>query len=373
MIHIAFISTLAYNHFFPGTARQAGGHTRIVNLAKKFANLPDYRVSCLVGDFGQPEETEIDGVRLIKAPIDRPHAILKVFKKLRSVKADVYIDFCASPRLMLLRLLKKTYKSKYIFLVGSDSDVTGEYRKIANNLYYYTYNSGLKHADAIICQTPKQVKLLREKYKLSSHCVLSPYFDIEQPKKKKKKENVLWVGRAATYKNPEAFISLAQKFPGERFVMICNESLYDKEFMKTLKTRLAALKNLKFFDYIEYPDIQKFFKSAKLLVNTSKFEGFPNTFIEAAMNYTPILSLNVDPNGMLSNFKAGVCCGGDTGQFFKAFKVLVSEEGKLGEYGENAYRYAEKYHQLDAAVEKIGWIIQGVLGRRNEGLGIRGL
>jgi len=361
MINITFISTYAYNYFFPGKIKHAGGNVRPFNLAKEFAKLSDYRVSCIVGDFGQPAVLEVENVRLIKVPINRPAATINVFRKLKSIHADIFLDFCASPRLLIFYLLKKMTGCRYIFLTGHDNDVTGNYREVENRLYDWAYTYGLKHADSIIGQVEEHVELLKKNYDLSSNYVLSPYFNIVPQQEKQEKQFTLWVGRAASYKNPEAFLSLVKKFPNEKFIMICNESPYDNGFMTSIREELPFLKNLKFYDYIAYPDIQKYFKTAKLLVNTSESEGFPNTFIEAAMNYTPILSLSVDPNGMLSNFKGGVCCGGDQTQFIKEFKELVRNDRKLEEYGENAYRYAEKNHQLSMAVEKIDKIIRGVL------------
>ena len=372
MIKITFISTLAYNYFFPGHVRQAGGHTRIYNLARRFASLPEYQVSCVVGDFGQPAVMVKDGVNLIKAPIDNSIAFLRVLKILRGLKSDVYVDFIASPRLFLLYLLKKIDGTRYIFLTGSENDVTKGYRDLENNLFYWTYLTGLKNADAIISQVPRQVERLKRNYGLDSYLVLSPYFDIIE-KKAAKKDTVLWVGRAASYKNPRAFVDLAERFSGQDFVMICNESSYDDGFMSNLRKRIKGMDNFTFLDYVPYTEMAGHYERAKLLVNTSDFEGFPNTFIEAAMNHTPILSLKVDPNGMLSRYKCGFCCDGDMGVMYKRLETLLSSEKTLQEMGVNAFQYAKTYHQLDDAVKKIDKIIRDVTKKEKSPLGKDGL
>jgi glycosyltransferase involved in cell wall biosynthesis len=360
MINIAFISTFAYNCFFPGSAKQSGGHTRIYQISRKLATMPDYRVNCIVGDFGQPNIVYKDNVRLVKAPVDNPYALLKVLSILRNLKVDIYIDFIASPRLSLLYLLQRLYQKKYIFLTGSDSDVTKKYKKLENTIFYWFYYLGLKNADAVISQIPKHVEILRQLHRIPSYLVLSPYFEIKQSVQKKK-DYILWVGRAATYKNPDGYMALAERFPNEKFIMICNDSPFDKNCKGLIRNKLAKLKNVKYISYVPYPEISNYMERAKILVNTSTFEGFPNTFIEAASKHTPILSLNVDPNGMFSNYRGGICCGGNFDYFLKAFKILVGNEEKRVELGKNAFDYAQMNHQLDDAVKHFDRIIKRVL------------
>ncbi|MCD4736101.1 MAG: hypothetical protein K8R53_08670, partial [Bacteroidales bacterium] len=120
MIRLTFISTLAYNYFFPGRIKQAGGHTRIYNLSRAFAKQPGYEVFCVTGDFGQPGFIEKEGVKLVKAPINNPRAMAEVFLKLKRLKSDIIVDFCASPRLFLYYVLKKMTGMKYVFLTAHD-------------------------------------------------------------------------------------------------------------------------------------------------------------------------------------------------------------------------------------------------------------
>ena len=88
MIRLTFVSTLSYNYFFPGRVKQAGGQTRIYNLARAFAKKPEYKVFCITGDFGQENRIVKDNVTLIKAPIDNPGALVQVLRTLIKLKCS---------------------------------------------------------------------------------------------------------------------------------------------------------------------------------------------------------------------------------------------------------------------------------------------
>lgn len=354
MIRIGFISALAYNYFFPGNIKQAGGHTRIVHLARKLATIPGFEVSCITGDFGQPDVVEKDGVRLVKSDISNTFAFFSVARKLKKLDLDIYVDVYASPRLFLLYLMKKMFGIKYVFMTGSDADVDGSYRNVENSFYYAAYLKGLHNADAIISQTPKHVSLLRKKYGLHSELILSPYFDIKPSNvSKKNKETIIWIGRAASYKRPWLFIDLVKQFPDQKFVMICNHSDYDDDgFMDHMEQHGHEYKNLEFTDYAENDEVHKMLDKAMILVNTSDFEGFPNTFIEAAMHRTPIFSLNSNPNRMLTAHNGGKYCHGDMNVLFKTVSKAIESKIDIDTSGECAYSYAVKNHQISMAVIK---------------------
>jgi len=231
----------------------------------------------------------------------------------------------------------------------------------ANNYYVYDcfYMTGLKSADIIIAQVPRHQRLLKENWNIDSRLVLSPYFEIERTKSSEK-EFVLWVGRAAYYKRPDLFVKLARAFPDQKFVMICNKSKYDKGFIKDMENKADDLKNFEFHEYVPYPEMETYYKRAKFLVNTSDYEGFSNTFIEAAVQYTPVLSLNSDPNNMLSSHGGGIICNGNFSILKEQCNMMLKNKDLVLEAGINAFEYAFRYHRLDRAVEQIDKIFTSI-------------
>src|SRR3970282_149084 len=90
---------------------------------------------------------------------------------------------------------------------------------------------------------------------------------------------VLWVGRGHPLKQPELFLALAERLPPGR-------------------GRPAGLPNVTMHENVPLRDVGRLFEQAKLFVNTSTYEGFPNTFVQAALQGVPTLSWSVDPDGV---------------------------------------------------------------------------
>ncbi|WP_321491598.1 glycosyltransferase family 4 protein [uncultured Desulfobacter sp.] len=362
MIRVVFVSSLVYNYFCPGKVRQAGGQTPIYNLSRSFASKKEYEVFCLVGNFGQPDRVVLENVTLVKSQVDNPLAVFQVIRTLNLLKPDIILDFCASPRLFIYACIKRFLSTKTVFLTGSDIDVNGDYKKIENPVYDFFYRIGLKQTDAIIAQVPLHVKLLKEKLGLKSYLILSPYLEIQRSGAMVK-DSILWVGRAAFYKRPELFVRLVLDHPEEKFIMICNDSPYDNGFMDNIKKKLSALQNIEFHDYVAYPEMAYYYSRAKLLVNTSDFEGFPNTFIEAAVKQCPVLSLNSDPNQMLSVHGGGQFCNGDFEAMRRCLKLLLNDKNKLRNLGKRNFDYALRFHRIDSAVSQLDKIFKQTLWR----------
>ena len=91
--------------------------------------------------------------------------------------------------------------------------------------------------------------------------------------------------------------------------------------------------------------INDYFQRAKVLVNTSDSEGFPNTFIQACNCGAAILSFNVNPDGFLDTYKCGLCCNGDAARLTDNMRFLLDGD-RYVEFGANARNYSEKYHDI---------------------------
>ena len=83
-----------------------------------------------------------------------------------------------------------------------------------------------------------------------------------------------------------------------------------KDYAEKIYTTASKIKNIKIIDFVDFHKIDEYFKKARVFVNSSIEEGFPNTFIQACKNKTPIVSLDVNPDNFIDNHEVGVFCNG---------------------------------------------------------------
>jgi glycosyltransferase involved in cell wall biosynthesis len=217
----------------------------------------------------------------------------------------------------------------------------------------------IKRANAVIAQSIFQQRILKERFKVSSVIIKNglalPDVDSEKPMP----PVVLWVGSLSKVKKPELFIELAKSIPETRFEMVGGRGtppqLYDK-----IDSAAKKVANLTFHGFVPYHKVNEHFKRASLFVSTSRIEGFPNTFIQAWMHYTPVVSLNVDPDDVIRNENLGFCSGSFK-QLVLDVTHLLNDKNLRTTMGENGRRYVEKEHDIKKTVAKYFAIFEDLL------------
>jgi len=113
----------------------------------------------------------------------------------------------------------------------------------------------------------------------------------------------------------------------------------------------ARLPNVRLIDFVPFACIQKYYEEARLFVNTSEFEGFPNSFIQACIAKTPILSFRVNPDDMIKKYDLGCLCEDDMDSAVEFIKGL--DEKTMRYYGENAFKYASENHDMRVVIKRV--------------------
>jgi glycosyltransferase involved in cell wall biosynthesis len=169
---------------------------------------------------------------------------------------------------------------------------------------------GFKLTYSILCQNEYQLNIIKQEYpdkkafKISNPVYLTP---AEGTDLMQAKEYIAWLGLFQYQKNLKLLFEIAQLLPAEQFVVAGKElPTIDPDTQRYLE-KLQKLPNVKFTGFLHREQVLPFLAKAKFLLNTSHYEGFSNTFLEAMSVGTPILTSDkVNPDAIISKYNLGI-------------------------------------------------------------------
>jgi len=281
-------------------------------LAKAFTKR-GYSVSTVVKDYGQPNGETIDGIQVWKTyrqdagiPVFRflyPR-LASVWNALKKADADVYYQSCAGMLTGVVAHFCRRYNRKFIFRIAHDSDCIPGEQIITYARDKKIYEYGLRNADFIASQSVQQQRLLQENYGLDSDVI---NMAVELPVNREVQErdiDILWVNNIRKFKRPELAVELAKLLPGLSMVMIGGSVPGNDELFREIKSKAASLANLEYTGAVPYHEVNNYFNRARVFVNTSDSEGFPNSFLQAWIRGVPVFSF-FDPDNLLMRESLG--------------------------------------------------------------------
>jgi len=360
-LRICFVATGAYPLLMNKEPDHIiGPDVHQVILAKALIKEFDITFVTYLEGINNTECTE-DGIEVIKtypvnANINRLSKLRLLWTGLKKADADIYYHAGGLPG--AVSSFCKLHHKKYIYSISSDAIVD---RKIISEPNKEFNNSGfsmeaignrmdIKTADRLIVQTERQKQKLSANYRKQSHLIKMPLSlgSSAQPLKAKPPV-VLWVGSLAEVKRPDLFIELAASIPEYNFKMIGGS--LNKKLSSKMLADAHKLANFEYLGPIAFSKIVPYFRKAAILVNTSLFEGYPHSFIQAWMSYTPVASINADPDEVICRYKLGFHSK-SFGNLIRDVKILLENEDLRTEMGIKARDFVEKEHDVNKIINK---------------------
>jgi glycosyltransferase involved in cell wall biosynthesis len=294
-------------------SRYIGGEAvQHVLLARAWRDL-GLEVSILVCDEGFGPRKEFDGITAIAA-YDRkagfpglrffhPRAS-KLVAALHAADADVYYQSPAGASTGIVAWFCRMMGRKFVFRVASDSDVEKEHGRIRFGRDRMLYDFGLKRADVIASQTEFQKRLLRKNHGLESTVINMMVEPPARGARQEKDIDVLWLSNLRALKRPELALELARELPNVRFMLAGGPMPNGSTYFDDVAAAAARLPNVMMLGAVRYADTGALFDRAKVFLNTSSIEGFPNTYLQAWIRGVPVVSF-FDPDGIVQRMQLG--------------------------------------------------------------------
>ncbi|MBO9200512.1 MULTISPECIES: glycosyltransferase family 4 protein [Niastella] len=276
------------------------------------------------------------------------------YKKIKETKPDYIYSGIAGWITLFLALTCRMLDVKYIQRISSDAHLDKRFRDTYSAMHHFILYWGLKMTHHILCQNNYQLLKIKKKYpRKSAIKILNPFYLINQelPSDDHSQGYIAWLGLYRYPKNLKLLYEIANLLKHEQFLVAGKAgSNSDEETTKYLK-KLQQLPNVKFPGFLERAQVLPFLAKAKFLLNTSRFEGFSNTFLEAWAVGTPVLStVNVNPDSIISNHKLGVVYN-DVFDLCRQHATMSKEQYEL--MSENARQYVAHYHSYRIVTQQL--------------------
>lgn len=350
-VGVCFVSLDAYP-LFNAEARGPHGGSEIdaYMIGTELAKDERFKITFIVAESGQPSEEIINRIRLVRCDGLNKNllaAAVSLYRAMKAADCDIYFRKTPTLPTFLTAFFCRLKRKLFFYRSASATNCNGSYLK-QHWLRGRLFRWALKQASVVLVQNRTDVDLLKQTMGIDS--VFVPNGHHIAGHDEKPRDSILWVGRSIRVKRPELFIELAKRLPQERFVMICERARGDKGYDKLVQ-QAELSGNVEFRKSVGFDKIDIYFQRAKMFVNTSDFEGFPNTFIQACSSGTPILSINVNPDKFLERYNCGLCADGDWDTFVKQVKILLDPVMRT-ECGQNARKYVRENHDIEKIIER---------------------
>lgn len=388
-----------------------GSETRAWRIAQLLAARPEFEVSLIVRHHRRARVRERDGVRIVTrverwfrlrrfvsdhVEIQNAPPWLRVrhwrwrllwmlpwLAALRLVKrperdprepdpfflrqgADVYLTFGANEVSASVAASARAAGRPAILFLGSDSDLDPRFAEGASYLNVYGQRgdvclSPLLAAGVIVAQTPRQQRLLRQRFGREAQVIGNPidvrdWRPAEPDGAGAAERYALWIGRAdAFHKRPLLLLDLAEQCPAIPFLMLMNPG--DREIAAEVRRRRPA--NVRIVEHVPFAQMPEILRGAFVFVSTSsaEYEGFPNVFLQAAACGVPIASWEVDP-GWVREGDCGLVADGDAAAMKQYIEQVYHDPRQGQEAGRRGREYVRRRFDADTIGRQIAEVVR---------------
>jgi len=345
---ICIIAQYAYGALKGEEYGHIGGVERQTALMSEWLCSRGHQLSIITWNEGGADVEIVNGVKIITlCKVTDGLPFLRFFiprwtsliTALRDANAELYYHNCAEYVTGQIALWCKINNRSFIYTVASDADCEISLLKMKTKRDQLFFLYGLRGADKIICQTSKQKKLLEKNFNLQAKIIAMPGTPANGEAVAEHQYNqrkVIWVGRIQAVKRMEWLIDIAEKLPQVNFEVI-GPNDHNHSYTEKILPEANKVGNIKFRGKISRKDMPEIYKNATLLLNTSIYEGFPNTYLEAWSYGVPTVC-SIDPPVK--------------DRLVDALEALISDKNKWQQCSVNSINYCKENHSINRVLKK---------------------
>lgn len=224
------------------------------------------------------------------------------------------------------------------------------------------FEKTIKRSGRIIAQTHEQAESFKKVYGLPSTIIPSSQEIPEVTVTKSQPPIVFWIAHAGRRKRLELFVELAKRLHKQNIKFIFAGTLPHEDYKTEIFSLMRGLTNIEYMGPLSWKDSNAMFAKAAIFINTTEpnREGFPNTYIQAWLHETPVVTLDCDPDDVIE--KNGI--GRHSSSFEKMADdviELISDHDLRSNMGKKARAYAIEHHNIEKTVDELDRLFSEII------------
>lgn len=272
------------------------------------------------------------------------------FKYIYSIRPKVIIFRGAHRVLLPLSIFAKLFNTKLVFFSASDVNFEPGKELVGSKFNRKLYQYSIRHIEYFVTQNQFQHDTLFNNYSKNSLIMFNIWGETPQIKNTLQfKRDVVWVANFRRLKRAEWVINVADKMPNHFFVLAGGCS--DESYYNDMKNRSENESNIRFLGGISFSYSNQLIAGAKVLLCTSLFEGFPNTFLQAWSSGIPVIS-TVDPSGIIAENKLGEVVSNEE-ELFVALNRMLSDAQYYKNISTSITKFFKENHTVEVGYERL--------------------
>ncbi|HOZ68296.1 MAG TPA: glycosyltransferase family 4 protein [Chitinophagaceae bacterium] len=289
------------------------------------------------------------------------HQIPVLYRMLKAEKADYYYVRMRSYFNITSYLAARKNKAKFIVALAHDLDVAGfrdrfryEYKSRLSLKSFFTlylpndlvFDYTIRRADFITLQHKGQ-RLLSRRFR-GKQQVFENIFDLNKVKDVVKQPGDFYVmaGSLTIMKGIGNLLELVKRMDKSVNLVVIGEPR--GKMAEAVYNELKKFPNVVLKGRLRHAETINYIASAKALVSTSNFEGFPNVFLEAWANGVPVMSLQVNPGNVIKEAGLGEFVNGD----YEALAACMLANSTAAIQPAHLVNYINEHHSIEKAADK---------------------
>lgn len=219
------------------------------------------------------------------------------FHFISQLKPDLIIYRGANRELLPIVRMSNLFGIKLLFFSASDVNFEPGKELVGSELNRTFYHMAIRQCEFFVVQNVHQQDTLKQNY--GKRCIqqYNIWRNDSISNEQIHSSDIVWVANFRRLKRAEWVLDAAERLVNYKFAL-AGGAVGDKSYYNDMKNRAESMQNVEFLGGRSFSYTCKLVGRSRVLLCTSVFEGFPNTFLQAWSNGLPVIS-TVDPSGII--------------------------------------------------------------------------